>query len=76
MWASVDKRWRCDKRWRRMLDMQLAAQVHGRWWRYMQMGGGNVTRGNTTTSQRTKTTSQGRQEQEAKASGVKRPAVQ
>ena len=56
--------------------MQLAAQVHGRWWRYMQMGGGNVTRGNTTTSQRTKTTSQGRQEQEAKASGVKRPAVQ
>ena len=44
MWTSVVKR-----RWRDQ-EAEAAAQVYRKWRRCRQMGGGKVTRGNTTTS--------------------------
>ena len=46
MWTSVVK-----KQWHNQ-EAEAAAQVYRRWRRYRQMGGGNVTRGYTTTSPR------------------------
>ena len=42
----------CKGRGSEVIKAEAAAQVDGRWQRCSQMGGGSMTRGNTSTSQR------------------------